>query len=365
MSELKDTILVVDDNPTNLRVLVDYLQQEGYKTLVATSGERAIAQMERHRPDLVLLDVMMPGIDGFETCRRLKANPATADVPVIFMTALNDVEHKVEGFRIGAVDYVTKPFWQEEVSARIKLHLTIERQKAELQHLNATKDKFFSVIGHDLRSPFTALLGFSELFADPGTDISREDQLRFGALLYESARTAFNLLENLLEWARIQRGSLVCEPHVMDLHSSVEETLSLLTHSAAIKGISILHTVPERTYVMADGNMLPTVLRNLTSNAIKFTGKGGSVQIASQQCDGLIRVSVSDTGMGMSEDDQRRVLSSDQPLSSKGTGGESGTGLGLLLCRDFVARQGGELWVESAVGHGATFFFTLPLAAQQ
>ncbi len=147
------TILVVDDNPTNLRVLVDYLGEIGYRTLVANSGERALTQLERVQPDLILLDVMMPGIDGFETCRRIKAAPAAADIPIIFMTALSETQHKLDGFQAGAVDYVTKPFQQEEMSARISTHLMIQRQRRELERVNAAKDVFISVIGHDLRSP--------------------------------------------------------------------------------------------------------------------------------------------------------------------------------------------------------------------
>ena len=360
--EEQETILIVDDNSTNLRVLVDYLRGCGYKTLVATSGERALTQLERNTPDLILLDVMMPGLDGFETCLRLKANPQTADIPVIFMTALSDTEHKVKGFTVGAVDYVTKPFQQEEVSARINAHLTIQRQKKQLADLNATKDKFFSVIGHDLRGPFTVLLGFSEIFADPKRDLTLQQRLRFGSLIHQSARNAYNLLENLLDWARLQRGVIEFEPVTLDIYTSIEECFSLVNHGALMKEIRLSHDVPRATYVNADPNMLNTIIRNLISNAIKFTSNGGAIDVHVTRKDEQLQVTVADTGVGISPADIEKLLSDMTSLSTTGTRGEQGTGLGLLLCREFITFHGGDLWIDSIEGEGSTFNFTLPLA---
>ena len=355
-----DTILVVDDNPTNLRVLVGLLSAQGYKTLVATSGERALSQLELSHPDLILLDVMMPGIDGFETCRRIKGDPATAEIPVIFMTALSDTEHKVAGFKAGAVDYVTKPFQQDEITARIGTHLTLEAQRRALKEINATKDKFFSVIGHDLRGPFTVLLGFAEILADPTRDLTPEQRQRFAALIYQSARNAYNLLENLLDWARWQRGVMESNPCKIDLQHAVEETLGLLTQTADNKKIALVREIPADTFVIADANMLSTIVRNLISNALKFTPEGGLVTVRAATDAQSVVVSVADTGAGIGPGEQAHIMRGSNPLSTKGTDGETGTGLGLLLCREFTSRQGGEFWLDSEVGRGSTFFFSLP-----
>ena len=359
------TILIVDDNPTNLRVLVDYLRGLGYRTLVATGGERALMQLEHTVPDLILLDVMMQGIDGYETCRRIKANPATGEVPVIFMTALAETEHKLNGFRAGAVDYVTKPFQQEEVSARISTHLMIQRQRRQLEELNATKDKFFSVIGHDLRGPFTVLLGFSEIFADPERELTREQQQRFGSMINQSARNAHNLLENLLTWAGMERGTMEFRPQPINLATSAHETVDLLRNMARVKNITLTHALDEQLIVIADRNMLDTILRNLLSNAIKFTLDGGAVTLSAhvqeQEANPMVLISVSDNGIGMPDEVREHVMSAGSPLSTEGTSGETGTGLGLLLCREFVARSGGEIQVESVEGEGTKFSFTLPL----
>lgn len=362
MTVSANTILVVDDNPTNLRVLVELLTLRGYKTLVATSGERALSQLEILHPELILLDVMMPGIDGFETCRLIKANEATAQIPVIFMTALSDTEHKVAGFKAGAVDYITKPFQQDEITARIHTHLTMQAQRRQLQELNETKDKFFSVIGHDLRGPFTVLLGFAEILADPTRDLSPQQRLRFSTLIYQSARNAYNLLENLLDWARLERGVLESHLGRVDLRHSVDETVGLLSHTANVKEITLDVQVALETAVVADPNMLSTIIRNLISNAVKFTPQGGVVCVSAKpsEDDSMVVVAVSDTGAGISEADQVRIMGGGSPLSTKGTSGETGTGLGLLLCREFAARQNGDFWLESVVGEGSTFYFSLP-----
>lgn len=355
-------IVIVDDNPTNLRVLGDYLRSCGYKVLVATSGDRALAQLERIKPDLVLMDVMMPGIDGFETCRRMKENESTREIPVIFMTALTDTAHKIQGFRAGAVDYVTKPFQQEEVSQRIQTHLTLRRQRREVEELNATKDKIFSVIGHDLRGPFTAILGFAEVFTDSERNLSREQVAHFGKLIYQSAVNAHNLLENLLTWADLQRGGMVRKPTAVDLALVLDEAVEVLSLSARAKGVAILSAVSSPVWVQADPNMLSTIIRNLVSNALKFTPEHGMVAISVVESDSAIEVQVQDTGIGIAPDQLESILREANRHSSLGVRGEIGTGLGLLLCRDFVQWNGGRLWAESSEGEGSIFHFTVPRA---
>lgn len=360
---LPPTILVVDDTPTNVRVLLDYLREQAFKILVATSGERALQQLERAQPDLILLDVIMPGIDGFETCRQLKVNPRTQDIPVIFMTALSDTVDKVKGFEVGAVDYVTKPFQQEEVLARIEAHLTIQRQKNELRELNATKDKLFSIIGHDLRNHFAGMIGLVDFMVDDS--MSADAEFMEGALdsVHALIHSSYKLLENLLTWASLQRGVLKAKPSEFDLEPVIQMNAMLSKETAALKKITIHHDILVGThFVRADENMVNTIIRNLISNAIKFTREGGAITVTAEANDGEIACAVSDTGVGMSEKRLKGLFQIGKTTSTDGTAGEPGTGLGLILCHDFVQRNGGRIWAESVQNEGTTFRFTLPVA---
>ena len=226
----KPTVLVVDDNPTNLQVLLESLKQTGSKILVARSGESAIQQAEYGKPDLILLDVMMPGMDGFETCRRLKTRDAFKEIPVIFMTALTETADKIKGFQAGGVDYVTKPLQHEEVLARVATHLTMRRlqqqlqeqhlllqeKHAQLQAINASKDKFFSIISHDLRSPLSAVLVGLRMLTDPESGLSGEDKEDVIRDARDTTERLYDLLENLLVWSRIQRGLMEFAPRPLD-----------------------------------------------------------------------------------------------------------------------------------------------------
>ncbi|MCB9138289.1 MAG: hybrid sensor histidine kinase/response regulator [Caldilineaceae bacterium] len=360
-SDEKAIILVVDDNSTNLRLLVDCLREQGHRMLVANSGERALTQLKRVRPDIILLDVMMPGIDGFETCRRVKADPDIADIPIIFMTALNDTFHMLEGFEAGAVDYITKPFQQKEVSARVSTHLLLQRQRCELEQVNAAKDVFISVLGHDLRNPISVILGFSEILADSSSDLTKAQRDRFGAIIRQSALNAQSLLENLLMWSTVTQGRMVYRPVDIDLAAVVDETIALLYYSAMLKEIEVISLLSSGVIIHADPHMLNSTLRNLISNAIKFTPKGGQVVVDAVPQDGLIEVSVRDNGIGMSPKMLDNLLTNELSLSRIGTDGEAGAGLGLFLCRHFVEQSGGRLWAESIRDEGTAFHFTISM----
>ena len=353
------TILIVDDNPINLRLLFHYLKTSGFKTLVATSGEKAIQQAERLQPDLILLDVMMPGIDGFETCRRLKKNELTKNVPVIFITALSDMVDKLKGFKIGGVDYIVKPFHQEEVLARVNTHLTLQRQKHELYKLNATKDKFFSIIAHDIKGALTGLLGISELLSDSVSDFSKEEVESIAGDIYNSARNTYKLLENLLNWARIQSGAMVFQPEMIGIHEICNRSMDILEENAKMKGIELSNNIEPNMLAYGDSNMTDTILRNIITNAVKFTMPGGSVTISAQELENFIEIAVSDTGIGISQYEMRKLFRIDETLKKEGTNGEDGTGLGLILCKELVDENGGTIWAKSELDEGTTFHFTL------
>ena len=359
------TIFVVDDDPTNLSVLLEYLHDSRYNILVARDGESALEQLQYALPDLILLDVMMsPGMDGFETCRRLKANARLRDIPVIFMTALTDTDHKITGFDVGGVDYVTKPLEHQEVLARIRTHLTIRDQQKQLQELNASKNTFFSVIAHDLRGPLGSLHILTQM-AEEKIDTYNPDQLKkFIMLQRNSIENLCNLLENLLTWARMQQGMIERHPQQIAVADLVARNLDLLTPNAREKQITLNRVIPPQTSIYADYNMVDAVMRNLLSNAVKFTHTGGAVEVSVSQNETSVEVSIIDTGTGIPEEKAAKLFQLDSKYKRPGTAGEKGTGLGLILCKEFVEKNGGTIRVVSAEGRGATFVVTLPRSIQ-
>lgn len=361
-------VLVVDDTPTNISVLFDTLEREGFKVLVASSGESAIQRAKFAHPDIILLDVMMPGIDGFETCERLKADEDTAGIPVIFMTALTETLDKVRGFQLGAVDYITKPFQVEEVLVRLDSHLLIQKQKKELQELNEklaetnrSKDKFFSILSHDLKNVFMYIPQLSRLLFESHDKLSKEEIGEVAKRLYEDSKNTQSLFENLLQWSRLETNTIKYDPEEIDLAAVVKKTVKMMTHHAERKNITISAEGTQQIFVYADNNMLSAVLRNLVSNALKFTPSDGSISIAAEANEHMAEISVSDTGVGISEEDQQRLFRIDVNHSTRGTNDEQGTGIGLILCKEFIEKHGGKISVESEVKKGTTFHFTIPL----
>ncbi len=365
------TILIIDDNPTNLGVLSDYLLDYGFDIMIAQDGQSGLDKTSHVQPDLILLDVMMPGIDGFETCLRLKANPITRHIPVIFMTALHSIEDKIKGFEVGAVDYVTKPLQHEEALARITTHLRLQNLTRELQQanqtlyeLNATKDKLFSIVAHDLRGPFGPIKGFARLLYLDAKTAPRAHIEEMAESIHRSAKVVYNLLDNLLYWARMQRGRMAHNPINLELGKVVKQTTNLLAETAQGKDIHLHSIVEEGLIVEADEQMLDIVIRNLTSNALKFTPAGGEVTISvkpSNSTPTCVEISVSDTGLGISPEDMNKLFKLDTHYTTQGTDQEKGTGLGLIICQEMVQKNGGQIWVESELGQGTTVKFTVPL----
>lgn len=566
----KANILIVDDTPANLHLLSDILFLHGYLARAVSSGQMAMMSVQSAHPDLILLDIMMTEMSGFEVCRRLKADERTRHIPIIFISALEDVEEKVKAFELGGVDYITKPFHAGEVIARVETHLALrsiqcrlqeknsqleqeitdrkrveailqqrndellllnrlshlfssslelesvleialkevqrlldvdstsfwlidsntrelvcqqiigpgseqlnglrlppgqgitgwvaehgervlsadiladqrhyttdgaaldtsvrsmlsiplrvkedvigvlnlvdprvnrftqqdvrfseliagtaaraienarlyslaqqelaERKRAEkalqkanqeLKLANESKDKFFSIISHDLRAPFNALLGYTRLLVEQFENYSQSKVYHFLERIHTSAERLYALIENLLTWSRLQRGVMEYEPELLDLYDVINDTIEIFLTRAEQKQIHLQSTVTENTIASADEHMLETILRNLISNALKFTESGGTVTISTQKRDDTIEIGVTDTGCGIPPSDQRKLFRIDQQYSQTGTAGESGTGLGLILCQELIERHGGKIWVESTPGKGTTFRFTL------
>ena len=248
-----------------------------------------------------------------------------------------------------------------DISERKRTEKEIELKNEELQFLNAEKDKFFSIIAHDLRSPFNVFLNLTRMLEKDLPTMTREQIQKFVQMMGISATNLFRLLENLLEWSRLQRGLITANPELFPLMPNVKSSMDSVKDAATKKGIEISTDMPADLVVFADERMLDGILRNLSTNAVKFTLKGGKIIIAANPIpDGDIEISVTDTGIGMTKEMAENIFRLDVNTSRKGTDGEPSTGLGLIICKEFVEKQGGKLWVESEVGKGSTFYFTLP-----
>ncbi len=357
---VRQNILIVDDVPANLKILSEILEGEGYTVHPVISGRQALQVAEHEPPDLVLLDIMMPGIDGYEVCRQFKERPSLRDVPIIFISALNDTDDIVKALKSGGVDYISKPFRAEEVLARVNTHLALNRQKKELQVLSAEKDRFFSIIAHDLRSPFNSFLGLTRMLVDDLHVLDLKEIKEIALILRNSAANVYGLLENLLEWATIQRGMAGFHPRSLLLMNFMENSLHAMKEFAITKGIGISYDVPDDLMLSADANMLGSVFRNLISNALKFTHKGGTVTVsAKDQGNGNVLIAIQDNGIGMSSEMVDRLFRLDRQTGRKGTEGEASSGLGLIICKDFVEKHGGRLWAESEEGKGSVFYLLI------
>ncbi|GAK55099.1 response regulator receiver sensor signal transduction histidine kinase [Candidatus Vecturithrix granuli] len=389
----KPNILVVDDTPANLRLLNEILTGQGYIVRPVPDGRLAIASAKAAAPDLVLLDIRMPEMSGYEVCQELKTNELTREIPIIFISALHDVVDKVKAFELGGVDYITKPFQPEEVLSRVKTHLTLrtlqkrlqekneqlseeiaERTHAEealkaselqLRKNNASKDKFFSIIAHDLRGPISSLNDLTH-FASENIDTYTLQQLKEIILLQrDTTENLAKLLENLLTWSRLQRDMIEFIPQEIDLKQLVKRSIALFTVQAEHKQISLKNSVQESVIIYADFNMIDTVIRNLVSNAIKFTHPNGSIEITVRQDQQYAEVSVTDNGIGIEPQHLAKLFDPEAKYKRLGTAHEKGTGLGLILCKEFVEHNGGRIWAESEVSKGSTFTFTLPKMGKQ
>jgi signal transduction histidine kinase len=249
---------------------------------------------------------------------------------------------------------------EEEAARYIQINIQLEESEAKLKESNATKDKFFSIIGHDLKNPLFVIQSMSEILETEFDEITPEERLEFIRAIRESSKNAFSLLEDLLHWARCQTGRIDYNPEPVHLKQLAAKCISLLEAHAIKKNIHLINAVDATHILLADKFMVETVIRNLTSNALKFTPEGGTVKINSKPVDDFIQISVEDTGIGLSESDKQKLFRIDVKNSEIGRSKEKGTGLGLILCKEFVEKHGGKIWVESELEKGSQFIFTIP-----
>lgn len=386
------TILVVDDIAANRNLLGETLEPRGYEVLLASNGATALKVAERSRPTLILMDVNMPDIDGYQACRQLKAIPELAEIPVIFITANDDPESLVKGFQAGGVDYIAKPFKEEEVLMRVEAHVKIHaltraleqsnralalknselesevqrRKQAEekANEANEAKSRFLSFISHEMRSPLNAIIGFSEELVDALTGEAQAQSHEDATRIRSASGHLLGLINNLLDLSKIEAGKMPLNleefalvPLVTELGKDIEPLVRRNGNKLRVQCNG------EIGMIRSDATKLKQVLMNLISNAGKFTRNGEIVLSLRNVEDGEVKkfeIAVTDTGIGMTREQMQRLFQPYQQATDSTSRQYGGTGLGLAISRQFCRLMGGDLTVTSGPGQGATFTVVLP-----
>jgi signal transduction histidine kinase len=411
-----DVILVVDDTPSNLQQLFAILQSNGFTVLVTQDGLSALAKAENAEPDLILLDILMPGIDGLEVCRKLKANKKTKDIPIIFMTALTDTDNKVKGFSNGGVDYITKPIEEEELIARIKTHLILRKIRQQLQtqnqelqqeisvcqgtelklkksqqilekvneqlearvaerttelvqakqkleminaeliHSNHELEQFAYIVSHDLQAPLRSINMFADLLAQECQSNLNGEANQYLRYIIDGATRMQTLIQDLLVYCRAGKNEQTWI--LIDLKEIVQQVIQDLQET--IKANKALIRVKNLPIVQVNPTEINQLFQNLITNGLKFRSQAQpEIVIDAKLVEQQWLISVQDNGIGIESEYQNKIFQVFQRLHTQDK--YPGTGIGLAICQKILQRYGGKIWVKSELGKGSTFYFTLPV----
>ncbi|MBF0626917.1 MAG: hybrid sensor histidine kinase/response regulator [Magnetococcales bacterium] len=353
-------ILIVDDETTNIDVLVGLLENQ-YKTVVAKNGEQALKRAKvAPLPDLILLDIMMPDIDGFEVCRRLKEDAETRTIPIIFITGRESEQDETKGLTVGAVDFIRKPFSPIVALARIQTHVALQRQRHRLLELNAIKNRFLGMAAHDLRNPLNSISGLSEILLT--MQLEESEKRSFIQTIHDVSGQMLKLIHDLLDVSTLESGHFALEKRPCDLGALVGERVELLKFTARQKGITIRIERQEILEAALDPDRVAQVIDNLVSNAIKFSPVDGEI-VVRVGCEGQrVFVQVRDQGPGIPEQEHHRLFGAFEKLSTRPTAKEKSTGLGLSIVKSIVDAHHGEILVANGTERGAIFTCYLPMA---
>jgi len=358
--------MIVDDVPQNMALLEAMLRETGCEVFTLPDGEMALQAAVRDQPDLILLDILMPGLDGYEVCARLKADPRLKDIPVLFISALNEPWDKTRAFRVGGVDYIPKPFQLEEVEVRVRNHLELSRQRRELRasyerlrELEHLRDSLVHMLVHDLRSPLTSIvmaLQYIQSVVTPGDP----DLTKVLGAAEAGAKAMSTMVTQLLDISRLEAGQMPIERISGDLVALAREVQESFRAQAGNRRLRITST--ETIVASYDTGILRRVLGNLLSNALKFTPSDGEVSLALCREAGQVRVTITDNGPGIPPEFLQRIFTKFAQAESRQKG--VGTGLGLAFCKLAVEAHAGQIGVENVPGQGSRFWFTLPVGRE-
>ena len=361
----EQSILVVDDNAANVQVLVGMLKDRGYKVRAALGGKLALRAAGNSPPDLILLDINMPEMNGYEVCEHLKSDERLRDVPVIFISALNETMDKVRAFNLGGVDYITKPFQFQEVEARVRTHLELRRQRrdleesyAHLRELEHLRDDLVHMIVHDLRNPLGAIGGYLDLIgAAEERTLSGKGRQYIGKAT-GIVTTLIGMINAMLDVSKLEAGAMELHLDRCDLGAMAEE---LVSGMESLRGAVVLTAdVPaEPVVVMADPDLLRRVVQNLVGNALKAVPGGGSVCVIVEPGTESVRVTVRDNGHGVPPEHREKIFEKFGQVGGASRRYGQSTGLGLTFCKLAVHAHGGRIGVDSEEGKGSAFWFEL------
>lgn len=360
-------VLIVDDVPTNIQLVASILSDESYDLAFANSGKDALGQISETAFDLILLDIMMPELDGLAVAKQLKSRPSTARIPIIFLTAKSDTDSIVQGFEVGAADYLSKPFSPAELKSRVKTHLALKMHEDALQLRNEqlaeaikAKNRILSIASHDLRNPLSSILGFSQLLALYPTVKTDPESLEMVDYISRAAGRMETLITELLDTAALEMGRIElkmerCSPHQI-LYKSIQNQQAQAKKKH--QQIQIKSSAEENCN--ADSNRLKQVFENLLSNAIKYSPTGSCIEVNSYIQTNHWCVDVKDQGPGFSKDDLKNLYGFFQRLSARPTAGEGSTGVGLAIVKQIVELHQGSIQLKTNTPTGSTFQVCLP-----
>jgi two-component system, sensor histidine kinase and response regulator len=361
-------ILIADDLQDNLNIVKAVLGYKGYQVDTAKNGKQVLEQVERRLPDLLLLDIQMPEMNGIEACRQLKANPRFKDIPIIFLTAKADSYDVVDGFKTGAVDYITKPFNTMELLARVQTHLELKKSRdllaeknrylemmsSGLARLNHEKNDFMGIAAHDLKNPLTTIKGLAD-FLRQDVDIPQESIKVILENIMKSAERMFAIVRNLLDVNAIESGNFRFAPSLIELEESVRELVSQYEYQASVKRVAIHVQADAGAVIHVNPDSITQILDNLISNALKYSPHNSEIVIRIRKVEGKVRCEVQDKGQGLTDADKAKLFGKFSQLSARPTANEQSSGLGLFIVKKLVEAMNGTVWCESEYGKGATF----------
>jgi two-component system sensor histidine kinase/response regulator len=357
-------ILVVDDEPKNIQVVGPLLLRQGHEVIAAGSGEEALAKLRTARPDLILLDVMMPGMTGFELCHRLREQPEWRNIPVIFLSAATDKSFIMEALEAGAVDYVTKPFHGPELISRVQVHVNLQKTRKRLASTIEERNRLLEVVAHDLKNPLGGVQFAAAMLLENNT-LDRGKQEALLESIADSAKRALEIVGTLLQTRQIEEAKITLGYATLCLRDYATQAARSFAQFERSKQISIgIDGVEDRVPVMADRRSLLCALENLISNAVKFSPRGTQVRVAVERSEEMGVFRIDDEGPGIQEEEQHQLFRKFTRLSARPTGGEVSTGLGLHIVHELVTAMGGKVRYERGPRGGACFVLELPLAVE-